>query len=64
MAARTLIPKLWLMELCKIHPYALVPEDDVILELDKVLFWKRMLKACRYLNVCHAGWVASAIGAG
>ena len=37
------------------HPYSLVPEDDVTVEFDKVLFWKRMSKACRFLKVCHPG---------
>ena len=39
------------------NPHALVPEDDVTLEFDNMLFWKRMSKARRYLKVCHAGWV-------
>ena len=29
--------------LCE-HPYALVPEDDVMLKFDTVLFWKRLSK--------------------
>ena len=32
------------------HQHALVPEDDVILEFDKLQFLKRMSKVCRCLK--------------